>query len=116
MSGVGQRYRKASSGADFGLWHLSARGNTPSGKVSISQEAYGCQEMRRTILVGAIHPPASPTIGQICRVLCMQVDEQRTGMLNPTHTCPRVLAQHPTLLPLAGWVGVPELVTDCCIR
>ena len=35
----------------------------------------------------------------------------RTGLLNPTNTCPRVLAQH---LTLAGSVGVPELVTDCC--
>jgi hypothetical protein len=34
------------------------------------------KSMRRTIFFGAIHPPASPAIGQICRVLCMQVDEQ----------------------------------------
>ena len=32
--------------------------------------------MRRTMLIGAINPPASPAIGQICGVLCMQVDEQ----------------------------------------
>jgi hypothetical protein len=26
----------------------------------------GVKSMRRTIFVGAIHPPASPAIGQIC--------------------------------------------------
>ena len=31
---------------------------------------------QRAIPVAAIHPPASPAIGRICRVLCMQVDEQ----------------------------------------
>jgi hypothetical protein len=35
----------------------------------------------------------------------------RTGLPNPTNTCPGVLAHHPAL---AGSVGVPELVTKCC--
>jgi hypothetical protein len=34
----------------------------------------------------------------------------RTGLPNPTNTCPRVHAQR---LTLAGSVGVPELVTNC---
>ncbi len=74
----------------------------------------GAKSTRRTILVGAIHPPASQSIGQIFRGLCMKVDEQseqdkrtraRTGLLKPTNSCPRVLAQH---LTLAVWVGDSE--------
>ena len=79
----------------------------------------GVKSMRRTIFVGAIHPPVSPAIGQICVFYaCRSMSRAsrrrtraRTGLLNPTNTCPRVHAQH---LTLSGSVGVPELVTDCC--
>ena len=79
----------------------------------------GANITQRTILVVSIHPPASPAIGRICRVLCMQVDEQseqethagEDRAAKSDNTCPRVLAQH---LSLAVWVEVPELVTNCC--
>ena len=50
----------------------------PSGQVSIAGDLM-CQCLKstqRAIPVAAIHPPASPAIGRLCRVLCMQADEQ----------------------------------------
>ena len=110
----------SSSGAGFGFWHLSAREERRLlGRFRYRRRFICIKSMRRTILVGAIHPPASPAIGQICRVLCMQVDEQseqethagEDRAAESDNTCPRVLAQH---LSLAVWVEVPELVTNCC--
>jgi hypothetical protein len=67
----------ASSGAGFGFWHLSAREGTRFlGSFQHRRRVMGVKSMRRTIFVGAIHPAASPAIGQICRVLCTKVDEQ----------------------------------------
>jgi hypothetical protein len=67
----------SSSGAGFGFWHLSAREDRRLlGRFRYRRWFIGIKSTRRTILVRAIHPLASPAIGQICSVLCMQVDEQ----------------------------------------
>ena len=67
----------SSSGAGFGFWHLSARvGTRRLGRFRYRRRLICVKSMRRTMLIGAINPPASPAIGQICGVLCMQVDEQ----------------------------------------
>ena len=67
----------SSSGAGFGFWHLSARvGTRRLGRFRYRRRFICVKSMRRTMLIGAINPPASPAIGQICGVLCMQVDEQ----------------------------------------
>jgi hypothetical protein len=67
----------SSSGAGFGFWHLSARVGTRRLRRFQGCRRFICiKSMRRTMLVCAIHPPASPAIGQICGVLWTQVDEQ----------------------------------------
>ena len=78
VPGTGQRNRKgALSGADFGFWRPSAREERRRlGRFRGRGRLICAKSTQRTILVVSIHPPASPAIGRICRVLCMQVDEQ----------------------------------------
>ena len=66
---TGQRHRTgASSGADFGFWHLSAREKSRRlGRFRDRRRFMDANITQRTILVVCIHPPASPAIGQICR-------------------------------------------------
>ena len=75
VPGTGQRNRTgASSGPDFGFWHLSAREERRRlGRFRDRGRFMGVKSTQRTILVVSIHLPASPAIGRICRVLCMQV-------------------------------------------
>ena len=69
VPGTGQRHRTgASSGADFGFWHLSAREKRRRlGRFRGGGRFMGANITQRTILVVCIHPRASPAIGQICR-------------------------------------------------
>ena len=78
VPGTGQRHRTgASSGADFGFWRPPAREKSRRlGRFRGRGRFICAKSTQRTILVVSIHPPASPAIGRICRVLCMQVDEQ----------------------------------------
>ena len=98
---------------------LRANGNTPSGQVSISQEVYMCQEHAAHDACRGYQPAREPSDrpNLRCFMHCRSMSRAswkrartRTGLLNPTNTCPRALAQH---LTLAGSVGVPELVTNC---
>ena len=69
VPGTGQRHRTgASSGADFGFWRLSAREKSRRlGRFRDRRSFMYAKSTQRTILVGSIHPRASPAIGQICR-------------------------------------------------
>ncbi len=68
----------SSSGADLGFWASPHEMEDPvwAGFEIAGDLWVPILSTRRTILVGAIHPPASPAIGPICHVFCMQVDEQ----------------------------------------
>ncbi len=75
VPGTSQRNRKGtSSGADLSFRRPSAREERRRlGRFRGRGRVMGAKSTQRTILVVSIHPPASPAIGRICRVLCMQV-------------------------------------------
>jgi hypothetical protein len=103
-------------GCQLSFWHLSAReGRRRLGRFQHRKRFIGAKSTRHTILVGlSTRPRAQRSAKSACRSMSRASRKRtpvRTGMLQPTNTCPRVLAQHPAL---AVWVGVPELVTNCC--
>ena len=121
MSGAGQRYRTARRRVP-----ASASGTSPrerehafwagfdiAGGLYVSR-ACGARFLSGLSTRSRAQRSAKSAVFYACRSMSRaswKRPRARTGLLNPTNTCPRVLAQHPTL---AIWLGVPELVTDCC--
>jgi hypothetical protein len=123
VPGTGQRNRMARLRLPASAFGVSPREREHavwaswSGQVSSFQKVYVCEELAAHDSCRRYPPACEPS--QII-IIIMQIDEQsesrkrtraRTGLPKPTNSRPRVLAQHPTL---AAWVGVPELVTNCC--
>ncbi len=122
MSGVGQRYRTARRRVP-----ASASGTSPRERkhdfwagFDIAGDFLYQEHAAHDSCLG--YPPArepclrsaKSAVFYACRSMSRASRKRaqaRTGLLNPTNTCLRVLAQHRTL---AAWAGVPELVTNGC--
>ena len=121
MSGAGQRYCTARCRVPASASGTSARERKHVfwAGFDIARGLYVSRACGARFLSGLstrsrVQRSAKSAVFYVCRSMSRASRRRtraRTGLLNPTNTCPRVLAQHPTL---AVWVGVPELVTDCC--
>jgi hypothetical protein len=108
MSRAGQRYRTAR--------RLLAplQGERSSGLVSRSQIGCGARFLNLNPGLSTRSRAQPERSAKSCTSMSRASRKRtraRTGLLKPTNTCPRLLAQH---LTLAVRVGVPELVTNCC--